>query len=481
MPYLPIAPQSDDRRNKQGTTPIALTNALVRQTPSDSARARRSPYFIGPTPGRVLRATMTDNIRGLFAEEGCRNGNLFAPNGSFLAEISSSYSATNVGSIGGGDVVTMRADRSDLAVRAYGELYRWNGTAFTNVSDVDAPLFAETLAVVARRWVAAFEDNDAFGWSVAGDFSDWPANNQAQDQDMPDPIVGQEEIGGDLWSFGSKSTQIWQPTGGAEEVAFSPVTGANIPIGMAAREAFAKTAGGGMLLGHTRVVYGTQGYDLVPVANLSLESALKALTVAEMADCVACSYRDGSKEFWGLNAGLENGSWFDLSTGLWHDRSKYGADEYDIDFAASAFGKVFVASRSSPKIWSLEDDVYIDGYDADGETIPIVRDLTVHIPSQGDVPVDRLVFDMVVRAVPLTGQGSSPKMMVRYSNDNGETWDTWRDLDLPTPSNAFRVQDWGLPMASAENGLLVHIRITDPVGWAFSGAWVNPSEEEMNG
>src|SRR5689334_1853595 len=156
MAYFPVAPHDDDRREKQAATPITVTNVLVRQTPVDSARARRSPYFLSPTPGRTAVATMADNVRGLFSEPGCQNGHLFIATGANLAEMTESLSYTIIGAITGGDVVTMRADRSALAVRAFGLLYNWDGTAFTQVTDTDAPSFAQTLAIVARRWVAAF-------------------------------------------------------------------------------------------------------------------------------------------------------------------------------------------------------------------------------------------------------------------------------------------------------------------------------------
>lgn len=479
MPYLAIAPASDDRRAKQGCAPIALTNCLVRKTPASSAQARRSPYFIGPTPGRVLRATLNNNVRGLFAAKGCRDGHVFIPNGNEMSEMNEAYLAVYIGAITGGsistDIVTMRADRDDLAVRAFGKLYNYDGSSFSAVTDTDAPSFAQTLAIVARRWIAAFQNNDAFGWSKAGLYNDWDPNGQAVDQDLPDPIVGQENIGGDLWSLNAESTEVWQATGGAEASAFAKLPGARIPFGLAARAAFAAFGGGGMLLAHTRQVMGTSGYDFTPVPNPALEEALKALSVAEIADCAAWSYRTPGKEFWGLSAGLPTGYVFDGETGLWHERAKYGEDQYDIDFVCTAFGKVFVASRHSPKIWTLEDDVYTDAGD------PIIRDMTVHIPSVGDVPVDRLVFDIKTRDVPATGQGSSPLLRARTSNDNGETWSDWRELAMPTPSTGpFHIQDFAWGLASNQYGMLVHMRITDPIGFAAQGLWVNPTDEELN-
>lgn len=473
MPYLPIAPQSDDRRRKQGTAPITLTNAMVRRTPTNSAQFRRAPYFITPTPGRTLRATMTDNIRGLFAQQGCRDGHLFIPNGAVMSEMTPSLSSTNIGAIGGGEAVKMRADRSSLATLAGGDLINWDGSSYTTVSDGNAPSPAATLAIVARRWLAAFFSNDARGWSKAGDFSTWDPNGQMVDQDLPDVIVNDEEIGGALWGFNAESTQIWNPTGGAEASAFSLVDGVNIKIGIAGRNLFAKTGAGGMIMGHNRVVHGTSGYDLTPVPNAALEQALKALSISELAAGNAWSYRDGAKECAGFNFGaLDRAYVFDTDVGLWHERKRYNMSAYDVDFSATAFGMNFVASSESMKLWTLDDDVFTD----DGD--PIVRDLTVHIPSQGAVPVDKLVFDMKTRAVPV---GLVPQMQVRASNDNGESWGDWRTLDLPTPSNKFLVQDYAFGLADPLDGMIIHIRISAAFGFLFYGLWVNPTAAELNG
>lgn len=479
MPFFRFAPQSDNRRSKEATAPINLVNCVVKKTPADSPWANKAPFFIAPTPGRTLRATMPENVRGLFSSPGCRGGNLLVAAGSNLYESASSTLAySTVGALAGGDVVTMRAFRANLVLRAFGQLKYYTGSAFTQVTDESAPDFATTCAVVGQRLIAAFEDNDVWGWSKAGDPLDWDPNGQANDADLPDPIVGQEEIGLDLWSFNSRSTQIWQATGGAESAAFSRVPGVNIKVGLAARAAFAPMGAGGMLLGVTdkgsRAVYGTRGYDLVPVENLSLESALKTLTPSDVADAVAWSYGDGAKEFWGLNLGLPGAHVFDAEMSLWHERRRYGMDEYDIDFVANAFGMTLAASRQSPKIWSLDDDVYTD----DGD--PIIREFTAAIPASGDVPVDRLVWLFNTRDTPLEGQGSEPVMMVSTSNDNGQTWSDEREIPLPTASNRFRVQDWGWGLASAEHGMLIKHRISDPFGFAAAGLYVNPTPEELN-
>jgi hypothetical protein len=479
MPYRPIAPQSDDRRAKQGCAPIRLTNALVRKSPANDPRAGRAQFFIGPTPGRTLVTRLPGLVRGLFCAEGCQSGRLFiAAGGNLYVTGSPSGGVANLGVLDGGDTVIMRADRANLGVMAFGKMKLYDGSSLTQVTDANAPSFASTFWVCARRWGAAFVDNDAFGWAKAGLPLDWDPNAQAQDQNLPDPIRAQETIGNDLWSFNAKSAQIWQPTGGPEASAFAPVQGININVGIVGRDASAKLGKGRMLLGSNRVVHVTQGYDLVPVENLAFEQDLKSVTPAQLAGAIAFSYQDGGKEFWGCNvAGLERTPVFDAQTGLWHERAAYGKAEYDVHYTADAFSRTFAASKDDNALWTVDEDVFTDA----GE--PIVREFTFSIPSQGEVPVDRIVFDINTRALPLSGQGSAPVMQVRYSNDNGERWETWRDVELPTPlsrQNGTHTQDWGMPQASAEYGLLVQARITDPIGFSIYGIWVNPTEEELN-
>lgn len=472
MPYFAIAPSSDNRKAKQAATPLRLRNVYFEMTPQGASK--RARVFLTRRPGRTRRAELQANVRGIFSAKGCQGGKLYAPAGSYFNEVSDGYGYASVGTIAGGDFVTMRADRADVGALAFGKIHRWNGTAFGTVTDADAPANAQTLAIVARRWLAAFEDNDLFGWSISGDYTDWPPNNQAADFDLPDPIVAQENVGGDLVSYNANSIQFWQPTGGAEEEAFAPVTGASIrETGLFGRHAVADIGDGQMFLGSHRSVYELRDYSVGQIPWRDLETALKDISDGDLALATAWSFRDGSHEFWGLNAGLERCFVYQRDMRAKLEWTRYGQSVCDIDFVVNAFGDVVTASKSAAYLWSFDDSVFTD----DGDPIECI--MSVHIPASGDVPVDRIVFDIATHSVPLSGDGAQPTMQARTSNDGGDSWSSWEDLELPTSANRFKPMIWGLGLADAIEGLLVEIRITEPFGFALYGLWCNPTAQEI--
>lgn len=559
MPYFAINPETDKRFSSQGATPLSLQNCMVEKSPKGSAR--RSGYFITPTPGRTLRATLQGSCRGLFSEPGCRGGNLFAPASSYFNEVASNYSYASVGTITGSDVVQMVPFQDDVAALSNAAIHLYNGSTFSTVSDGDAPSSPSTLTSVAYRLVSATGSSDGFGWGKAGLFNDYAADGAAADIYLPDPIVGQFEIGGELWSFNSRSTQIWQPTGGAEADAFALVSGATMRVGLAARDAIARVGDGAMFLGHDRRVYRTSGLSVVPIENRDLEIAIRDLTAAQInANAMAWSYRKGSKEYWGLSVGLERCFVYDVDLGLWHQRTLYNSNTYDVGFAATAFeNTVMVGASSKAQIWSLEDGVYRDnatqtstvtitiaspgvvtwashnlsagmtvqfsttgalptgitagttyyviedGLTSDafqfsategGDAVDtsgtqsgvhtglaaslIQREMTLHVPASSDVPLNRIVLDAEWFDQPLTGQGSSPTILLAVSMDGGATYADEREISVPANGvYNVRVQDWAFGLASSERGALIRIRITDPIGFAIWGCFVNPTPQEV--
>lgn len=472
MAYLRILPQADNRRGRQGTVPVTMKNCYLESTPQGAAK--RSPYFVSPRPGMTRLTDLGANCRGLFAAPGCRSGALFAPAGGAMNEVFSSWAFSNVGAITGADPVIMRPYRDDLAYLAFSSMRIYDG-AVTLINDVDAPASPGGLASVALRLISFETGAVAFQWSEAGAPTAWPSDAEAATPDLSDPIVAVEEIGEALWVFGARKIRPWAATGEpADADAFAKLSTEAIPRGLAGVFAIGPADNGDKIfLADNRVMHRTQGLGVAPLPNRSLELALKALTATELAQCVVWSFEDGQKRFSGLSSdALDRSAVLDLSTGLWADWSRYN-DEPFIDFAANAHGEVVVASRSSPYLWKLDPTVHSD----DGD--PRICEFTVHVPSGGDVPVDRIVLDVETTDVPLSGDGSEPVMQVEISTDNGQNWDQLEDMELPHANDRFRPQLWGLGLADAAAGMLIRCSISGPFGFAAYGLWINPSPEEI--
>jgi hypothetical protein len=66
------------------------------------------------------------------------------------------------------------------------------------------------------------------------------------------------------------------------------------------------------------------------------------------------------------------------------------------------------------------------------------------------------------------------------SVNGGATYSDERSVDLPANGiYNVRVQDWAFGIASAERGVIIRIRISDPIGFSIWGVFVNPGEQEI--
>lgn len=477
MAYYPIIPQTDNRRTK-GCIPTVLRNCYIE--PQASGANKRSPYVVRPTPGRRVLTTLAGSLRGLFCEPGCQSTTPFAINRENLYTLDGVWAATSVGATPGNDFVTLLPLQDKLILRSEGFLYEYDG-ALVRVTDVDAPNPAATLAAAGARATAAFTGGDLWGWCKAGDFLDWDPNGQAQDVDLPDPVVGQMGYGDDIWSLNSRSAQIWRadPSAVTEDEAFAPLTGVNIPVGLAARAAVSKVKDGLRFIGHDRAAYAGAGLSVSPIPNRDLEEAFQTLLDGEMASAITWTHKLGSKEFWVVRTSLERAFVLDLSNGLWHERTKFGSETYDLCFSAQVGNTTIVGSDGSGTIWALDPEVYSDAGDI------IERVMSVSIPVAGGTSIDRIVIDGRWFGQPTSGQGSAPQLILDYSSNGGQDWGSdygnQRVVDVPGLGDSWRVQEFSFGMCDAQEGFLLTLTITDAVGFAISGIYVNPTEEELSG
>jgi len=471
MPYLPIIPEASDRR-RLGIVPIDLINCMVEPNPTGAQG--RSKYVIVGTPGRIRRAELPGFVRELYAEPGVQGGALFAAAGSQMYSISSTWAATPIGSILGADTVQCTDFRSVLAVLAGGQMSTWDGATFSNITDHDAPNPAGSLTSAAYRLIASSVTGDAFGWSKAGLSNDWDPNGVAANFDLPDPIVGQGQQGGDLISFGSRSIQRWRPTGGIESEAFSPIASGLQNMGLAGRDLVCQL-NGGLAFVNDRGQPGWIGGGAPTLwDHRAFSDDFNRLAVTARENALGWAYQEGEVGIYGVRAaGMPRAYVYDTSTRLWHQRERYGyATTYDLGHAARAYDAVVGASPELPYIYELSRDVFTD----DGD--PIIRTMTVRADLPNDMTIASLALDIVVLNQPLSGQGSAPTLMLTYSRDGGQTWsDDYgdvREIALP-PAGVYDAKpgDWQFGLFTRAHGAMFRLRISDPVRFAVQGVYLN--------
>ncbi len=471
MVFIPIAPDTDNR-SKRGITPLILRNCYMEPSPEGSAK--RSPYIIVPTPGMTSRAVPASGkfIRGLFSRPGVQSGALFAVAGPKLYVISEVWGVTECGTISGSGRVLMDALGANLVLLASGNLYVWDGTTLTQVTDPDFPSNAYTLASLADRILTSEEGSDTFDWSAVGVATDWPATGFAASARYPDEIRAQAEIGGDLFHFGAASTQPWRAVGGVDSEAFDVLGSLIINRGIVGRDAWARMDSYAMFIGDDRVVYELNGYVPQRVVNRDLEIALEALTEDEIATVQCYAYLNGSHSNFVVCLPTGQAYIFDALTRRWHVRTALG-DDFKLVYYARFAGKNVVASAASDRLYTWESNVYSDNSE------PIERVAMVHVPLAEKMPISNVTLDIKTFGQPLSGQGSDPKAYITFYRDGG-TLDSLQQLGIERELKlgaagkyAKRPTAYRLGIANAADGFLIKIRITDPVGFALTGVWVN--------
>lgn len=470
MAFYPIAPSTDDR-SARGLTPLILRNCYVEPMPEGSAK--RSQYSIVPTPGMTSRVVPSsgNNIRGVFCRPGVQDGALFVVAGATLYSISTSWAATACGTILGIGRVLMDSIGGNLVLLGSGNLYKWDGATLTQSTDPDLPANAYTLAALADRILTSEQGSDTFDWSAVGDPIDWPATGFAASARYPDEIRAQAEIGGDLIHFGAASIQPWRAQGGVDSEAFDvyPIT---INRGIVGRDAWCKIDSYGVFVGEDRVIYQINGYTPERIINRDLETKLASFSEADAATIQCYSYLEGSHPYAVIWLPDRTGYVFDALTRRWHERRALG-DNFDLVHYARFNGKHVVASDRSDAVYTWENGVYADA----GTSIE--RIAMVHVALAEKMPVSNVTLDIKTFGQPLTGQGSAPKAYITFYRDGG-TLDSLqqigveREVSLGAAGNyRTRPTAYRLGIANASDGFLIKIRITDPVGFALNGVWIN--------
>jgi hypothetical protein len=171
------------------------------------------------------------------------------------------------------------------------------------------------------------------------------------------------------------------------------------------------------------IVYMMRGYQPQRISTPGIESVIRGLDQTLLANARAWVYQQGGHAFYCLNLPGYDGTWcYDVSTGLWHERTYKGPvqiERHRADCSAVAFGKNIVGDYSTGSIYSLDPTVYTDN----GTSILKVRTAPHFSAGLLNVFHHKLQLDLEVGVgLDGSGQGTDPEAMLEWSNDGGHTW-----------------------------------------------------------
>ena len=381
------------------------------------------PAMLVRTPGLVqLVEAGGGPIRGMIATtEGDR---LFAVSGGVLYEVDSSGAATNRGSVSAGtEAVSMATNGTEIFIAqgATGWIYNLDTDTLSQITDPDFP-GAETVAFIDGYFV--FNAPNSGKWYVTSLYNGGSVDalDFVTSESKPDLTIAVIVNAGQVWTFGSQSTEVYYNSGGAD-FPFSRLEGAVMEVGCAAAHSVVRADNSLFWLGRDEygagMVYRAVGYKPLRISTHAIEN--KILACSDLSQFVGFVYqRDGHTFYFLTHPQLETTLVYDAATNMWHERAYL--DEFGMfaphraNCAAFFNGWNVVGDRSTGQIYRLDADAHTDAGNPIRwlRVLPHTQDQLVKIRS------DMLRINMEV-GTGLVG-GDNPTIALRISNDAGRTW-----------------------------------------------------------
>jgi hypothetical protein len=155
------------------------------------------------------------------------NGILYRVMGTKLVSVSSTGVITEIGDVGGSGPVTFDIAFQHLIVRSSDQLYYWDGTTLTHVTDTDLG------PVLDMLWIDGYTMTTDGTSIIVTELNDptsvLPLKYGSAEED-PDMVTGLIKARDEAYALGQYTIQVFQNVGG-NGFPFQPVKSATIPVG----------------------------------------------------------------------------------------------------------------------------------------------------------------------------------------------------------------------------------------------------------
>lgn len=387
----------------------------------------RNPVYLTGVMGTKLHATL-NNV--FVAARGCiavRDvGYVVAFN--TLYSVTVNATVTALGSVPGTSQVSIATDGINImVVNGTGTAYYYNRVA-DNFFTVTLPFIANTIAFTAG-YVICSSNNQRFFISVINDSVTFNALDFATAESFPDDLLSAWIDHGEIMLFGEKSIEVWFNSA-AVEFAFSRNPSGVIERGLYARFAVTQNDNATFILGDDLIMYRIQGYQLTRISDESIEIRLAKLRddgfQSDLANANMYSYTEHGHKFIQLNIPNQVSLTYNITTSEW-----FTSKHFDYE---TSIGTCYFNLNDRHFIGGLDGKIYEmtrNAYDDAGR--PLKRGRITQFFSAEDKITHwksiKFIMDFGTTEV-IVGQGSDPKMVLRWSYDSGRTWRNEKFLSL---------------------------------------------------
>lgn len=432
----------------------------------------KTEFTLYPTPGLVLGATIgAGPIRGALEINGYR---AYVVSGNEVFRVADGFVVAKAGSIGSASGQVGMAYNGDQVLIVDGQsgyIVDITANTVTQIADVDFPTGVTWAQYLDRYFIVGGDGSGRFYISDIADGSGWVGTEYASAEGDPDPLIAGIVDHRELFLFGDNSFEIWMNTGN-NTFPIERSGNAFGETGCAAVHTLRKADNTIFWLGRDRrgdgIVWRMNGYDPVRISNHALEWEIRHYPRID--DAIAFTFQTDGHSWYVLNFPSADKTWvYDIAGGYWHEWLSFDAarGEFHRHRANSHFmlGRAHVVGDwQNGNLYVLSPDVYTDN----GQTIRRVRSTYAEDSDMRRVFYASMQLDLQSGVGLPVGQGSDPKMMLRWSNDGGHTWSNTRTATMGRTGQYGARCIWN--RLGNGRARLWEISVTDPVNAVVLGA-----------
>jgi hypothetical protein len=429
--------------------------------------------FLLRCPGLRLLATVGSGpIRGLWVT----NGVGYVVSGSEFYSLSTSYTATLIGTVTGSGPVSMADNGTQIfiACNPTSFIYNTSTAVFAQITDVDFP-GAGSVGYLDGYFVFNEPNSQKFWVTSLLDGTSIDPLDFASAEGYPDNVIALIVDHREIFLFGNTSVEVWYDAG-TPDFPLARIQGAFMEVGCGAAYSVAKLDNSVFWVGSDArgrgVVYRANGYTPSRVSTNAVEFAIQSY--GNISDAIGYTYQQDGHPFYVLIFPSAEATWvYDVSTQLWHERAAFENGlfvRHRSNCQMSFNDEIVVGDYEDGRVYAFDLDAYAD----DDQIQKWLRSWRALATGQNNLKRTAhhsLQLDAETGVGLNIGQGIDPQVMLRWSDDGGHTWSNehWKSMGA-IGNYGYRTIWRRLGMTEKIRDRVYEVSGTDPVKIAIMGA-----------
>jgi hypothetical protein len=417
-------------------------------------------------------------IRGIIRAPNIYGAGLFIVSGSTAYNLATGAAC---GGIGGVDRIRWATSEAQMVLVAGGAAYLFDGANFNPVVSSSLPPVSD-VAWLDGRFVFMAVGSDQWWFTEIDDASNVGGLDFDTAEAFPDPNVGCAVLNEELVIFGTQSVEFWGAGGTdalGDVVPFQPNGTPPYQRGCIARDTIAFADNSLFWVGDNLVVYRV-GSVPTRISSSSIEDKMRQCAKPGAMNAIVLTFE--GHEFYVLNIPGIGSFAYDISRigtqaqaygdsyerGEWQEWSSFGRTQFRGQVGCMLNGVAYVGDDTTNDLWIMQVGAFTDA------NAPLTRQASAFIKVEEGTPrCLNLVLHAVMGQGAAVNPGANPTVEMRYSDDQGRTFGSWRSATLGAQGRYRNRALWQRLGMLRAPGRLVQVRCSDPVDVSFSHLELN--------